>query len=258
MKICKVCKTPKQYSEFKIEKRTKEGYVTTCNDCINRLKREFRKNNPDICKVRDRLRRNLPHVKKYHIEYHKNNVETLHDKARIRYQNNREPYLKRSEEQRKRNPEACKAYSKQWRNDNREYLNQKMVERLHTDPIFKIKHTLRTQLRKYLKDKKDSTSSFSKYLGCNVEFLKGYFESKFRDGMDWKNYGKVWHIDHILPCRSFDFLKEEDKHKCFHYSNLQPLLVKENLSKQDKMPDGTCARHNISKPSKNKTIDDFC
>ena len=69
-------------------------------------------------------------------------------------------------------------------------------------------------------------------IGCSLEELKKHLESQFKPGMSWKNRGRNgWHIDHIKPCASFDLSKSEEQHKCFHYSNLQPLWAKENLRK---------------------------
>ena len=51
--------------------------------------------------------------------------------------------------------------------------------------------------------------------------------------MSWGNYGK-WHVDHIRPCASFNLVNEEEQKKCFHYTNLQPLWAKDNLSKGSK------------------------
>jgi hypothetical protein len=55
-------------------------------------------------------------------------------------------------------------------------------------------------------------------------------EGKFKERMSWENHGD-WHIDHIKPCASFNLLDEEEKKKCFHYTNLQLLWASENLSK---------------------------
>jgi len=52
--------------------------------------------------------------------------------------------------------------------------------------------------------------------------------------MSWGNYGE-WHIDHIKPISSFDLTNEYELKKAFHYSNTQPLLAKENLSKGNKV-----------------------
>jgi len=61
-----------------------------------------------------------------------------------------------------------------------------------------------------------------KLVGCTIEFIKGYLEAQFEPNMSWDNYGE-WHIDHILPCASFDLTLPEEQQKCFHYTNLQPL-----------------------------------
>ena len=74
-----------------------------------------------------------------------------------------------------------------------------------------------------IKNLKKSKSSIE-LLGCNVDFLKEYIESKFTSGMSWDNRGiHGWHIDHILPCASFDLSDPEQQKQCFHYTNLQPL-----------------------------------
>ncbi len=52
--------------------------------------------------------------------------------------------------------------------------------------------------------------------------------------MAWNNHGTFWHIDHIKPCCKFDLSKPEEQAKCFHYSNMQPLLISENMAKGGK------------------------
>lgn len=69
-------------------------------------------------------------------------------------------------------------------------------------------------------------------LGCSIDYFKKYLETKFKPGMTWENHGFYgWHIDHILPCSSFDLSDLEQQKLCFHYTNLQPLWWKENLRK---------------------------
>ena len=77
------------------------------------------------------------------------------------------------------------------------------------------------------------------YVGCSVEDLRTHLENQFekeaeRSGhpISWENQGE-WHIDHIKPCASFDLDLEEERDKCFHYTNLQPMWGPDNISKSD-------------------------
>ena len=87
-------------------------------------------------------------------------------------------------------------------------------------------------MRKFIESSKRGIS----LLGCTIEFLRSHLEFQFTDGMTWENY-PLWHIDHIVPCCSFNLSKEEEQSKCFHYSNLRPLWAEENIakSKEDKL-----------------------
>lgn len=72
-------------------------------------------------------------------------------------------------------------------------------------------------------------------IGCSMEYLREYLESKFQRGMTWENHGSGWHIDHIVPCAAFDFTQPDQILQCFHYTNLQPLWAHENLIKSDRI-----------------------
>ena len=58
-----------------------------------------------------------------------------------------------------------------------------------------------------------------------------WIEFQFSDNMNWNNYGKYWHIDHVIPMASFNFSKEEDVKFCMNWKNLRPLEAKLNISK---------------------------
>jgi len=74
------------------------------------------------------------------------------------------------------------------------------------------------------------------YLGCSIDFFIQYFQNK----MDIANVDKEEkmtfdniHIDHIKPVSMFDLNTKEEFLKCCHYTNLQPLLAKDNLEKSN-------------------------
>ena len=103
-----------------------------------------------------------------------------------------------------------------------------------SDPHTKVAHTLRNRINNALKYKNSKYASTTELLGMTIPKFKNYFEKLFEEGMTWENHGE-WHIDHIVPCASFNLTKEEEQRKCFHYSNLQPLWAKDNLSKGSKI-----------------------
>jgi len=118
---------------------------------------------------------------------------------------------------------------------NKDEIYAKRRERIKTDPIYKMANLLRTRLSLAIKRKKwNRISSFRKYIGCDLETLKSYIESKFKPGMTWENHTlKGWHIDHIVPLSSAKTVKELEK--LCHYKNLQPLWYHENISKRAKI-----------------------
>ena len=140
---------------------------------------------------------------------------------------------------------ACKECTSKKRNEY--YQNNKrqtivqntnyQVARCKVDPLFKLERNLRCRLYHALKNQKaDKSNRTKKLTGCELPFLKGYLEAKFTEGMTWENHGS-WHVDHIRSCCSFDLTQEEEQKKCFHYTNLQPLWARDNLSKEGKFED---------------------
>jgi len=72
-----------------------------------------------------------------------------------------------------------------------------------------------------------------KYLGCDIDTFISHMEKKLTGDMTWDNI----HIDHIKPVSRFNLDDEEEFNKCCHYTNLQPLLAKDNLNKNNKWTD---------------------
>lgn len=107
-------------------------------------------------------------------------------------------------------------------------------ERRKKDATFRLVQNLRRRLGLAFKSAgAEKTQSTFKLTGCTKEELRQHLVSQFREDMTLENHGEVWHIDHIRPCASFDLSDPNQAILCFHYSNLQPLFVDENLRKSD-------------------------
>lgn len=116
------------------------------------------------------------------------------------------------------------------------YLRQYSKNKRQTDVVYKITSLLRGRLRTALQNKSKCAKTLE-LLGCDVEYLRDWLESKFDENMSWDNHGTYWQIDHIKPCASFDLTKESEQRACFHYTNLQPLEKYENMRKGAKYYD---------------------
>lgn len=104
--------------------------------------------------------------------------------------------------------------------------------RRQTDPAFRLMLNLRSRMgMAFGKNKK--CASTRELLGAPVERVLEHLEKQFKPGMSWKKR-HLWHIDHIRPCASFDLREPFQQRQCFHYTNLRPLWVKDNLSRPKK------------------------
>jgi hypothetical protein len=99
----------------------------------------------------------------------------------------------------------------------------------NTNMNYRIKKSLAARLRTVLV-KTDSTMN---YIGCNIQYLREWFEYNFTSEMNWDNYGSYWSIDHIIPVCKFDLTLEDEKFKCWNWSNMMPVTVKYNSSKKE-------------------------
>jgi hypothetical protein len=143
------------------------------------------------------------------------------DTRRKRYANN--PEFRKTERDR---------YKKWMENGGKEYHKNYVKTRRVWDVSYKLSGNMRGRIRAALRGKYKA-SSMVNLVGCSMENLKTYLQSKFIEGMTWENYGK-WHVDHIIPCSSFDMTNEQHQKQCFHYTNLQPLWALDNWSKGNK------------------------
>ena len=138
----------------------------------------------------------------------------------------REYYYKDHEKSKRRLRVAAKANKEK----RQEYANRKYAN----DVNFRLRKLIRSRIFRSIGGKAKPASPI-KALGCTLAELKAYLESKFQMGMAWENWGVYgWHVDHIRPLASFDLTDPVQFGIACHYTNLQPLWAKDNLSKSDK------------------------
>lgn len=161
--------------------------------------------------------------------------EKISKRNKNHYQNNKDQYKKSSHQYYLDHKDEVKCKNKRWYKRNkikaRSYYRERQRRLYRTDPIYRLKSQLKGRLNAAIRCQNGLKSAHTiELLGCNIDVLKPYLESKFQQGMTWENYGK-WHVDHVIPCCKFDLTKSEEQRKCFHYTNLQPLWAIDNLQK---------------------------
>jgi hypothetical protein len=195
-KICRKCNEIKNVCEFYKNSHSKDNLRSNCKVCQNKNTTNWKKNNPE--KYKD--------IQKKFIDG---------------------------------NPGISNIYAKKWINKNKDrikdYNSRYKKEKYNSDLLFKLKTNYRNRLKDVFRDYGYIKNNRSiDYLGCDIEFLKNHLESQFTDGMTWDNKGFYgWHIDHIIPLSSAK--SEEEILKLCHYTNLQPLWSKDNMSKGSKL-----------------------
>jgi len=157
--------------------------------------------------------------KRYNKKYYAENRKRIRERQREYYIENRDTIC-----------EQQKVYYSLFKDK----IIKQHKERLHTNDEARMIQNLRSRLRGFMRGNSKSNSTME-ILGCSREHLKTHLEVQFTDGMTWGNYGKKWHIDHRIPVSAFDVNNPAEVRTCFHFSNLQPMWAKENMSKGGKI-----------------------
>jgi len=217
VKVCKKCLIEKPLNEFYFEKRNKSGVMGSCKVCYNSKQKEWRVDNNEILKEREKKKReiNYGNIRKSNKKYYINNIDKVNERNR---------------EWRKNNPDRSKEFSRKWK-----IKNLDKIKLYNQTPEKKVSHNMRCRIKEYLKinniTKRNKTFDI---IGISPQELMIHLENRFQDNMSWENYGIYgWHIDHIIPLSSAK--TEEEIYKLCHYTNLQPLWAEENLKKSNKI-----------------------
>jgi hypothetical protein len=225
-KICSKCKIEKELCEFNKYYLSKDGHKPSCRECQKIETKIYKSKNKEKIKEQSKeyYINNKEIIIKKHNEYYLKNLEKEKNRSKKYYNNNKTKYL---------------INQQLYRDNNREKVNKNknnyQTNRRKNDCLYKLTENMRGRVKDYLKIKNITKNNKTfEIIGCSPEYLKEYLEQKFTEGMSWDNYGLFgWHIDHITPLSSIN--TEEDLYKLCHYTNLQPLWAKDNMTKGNKI-----------------------
>lgn len=209
-------------------------------EILKKRNKAWRQNNPDIVRKwrRDFYHRHKDRLKIERKDYFESRKLIKAEYDRKYSKRNRKRIASRLNGYRLINRGILKFNLKEWREKYRDRYNARQRERRKSDPQFGVAGNLRGRINTALRFRGLRREiRLTKLIGCSIPELVRYLESKFLPGMTWENR-RLWHIDHIRPCASFDLTDLEQQKICFHFRNLQPLWAKDNLAKSDRyVPD---------------------
>ena len=158
----------------------------------------------------------------YYKQYYAKNKEKALQNSR-KWKEENPDKVKKHWENFKSNSDKYKTASKKWNSENRDRINELLKEKRKQDPKFRLRESILALINHHLQQKSKSTNE---YLGCSYEEYHLYLENKFKNQMNWNNYGTYWEIDHTIPL---------SKGGSFHYTNTSPMTITENRQKSNKL-----------------------
>jgi hypothetical protein len=197
-KQCVKCEIKRCIDKFR--QYPNNSYSTTCKKCLNEMDKLRKKN-----QRQKRLNNCVTICEKCNTE------KKLYNFAKLKKNYKRKICLDCY-------PTFLKEQNAEWCKNER-----------NTNMNYRIKKSLAARLRNVL-NKNDTTMN---YIGCNIQYFREWLEYNFTEEMNWENYGSYWSIDHIIPVCKFDLSDEDEKFKCWNWSNMMPVTVKYNSSKKN-------------------------
>lgn len=230
---CTKCREYKTWGNYGLNSASNTKHMTRCKGCITLYTKS------------------ISNIKKeYDKEYVANNYEKKQEQKKEYYKNNKEKINKKNNNYRLMNIDKINSQKRKYRSENREEINSKKRtqhsknlrnknrnKRRQEDLAYKLTDILRCRIYQALKNKDTvKYKTTMDLLGCTMEVFIAHIERQWEEGMTWENHTlDGWHIDHIIPCNSYDLTDQKQQKECFHYTNLQPLWAEDNLSKSDKL-----------------------
>lgn len=164
-------------------------------------------------------------------------VQCLIDKSREKYAADPVGQVSERKARRLANLEKERGRDREYNLANKVERSEKHValrkRRRATDPVFAMKHRIRSLIRASLLvkgyGKRTKTAAI---LGCTWEEFRIHIERQFLPGMNWGNRTE-WQIDHITPMATAT--SEEMAIALNHFTNLRPIWGADNLQKSDKI-----------------------
>jgi uncharacterized protein YdiU (UPF0061 family) len=227
MKKCSKCNITKSKTCFQKCSKHKDGLRSECRECSIKASKEYYEKNREkiLEQVREKIKTNREEFRRRAHKYYWKNPEIVRKRSVLWAQKHRDKTRERSIRWKKNNSDKVKQHEK------RSYLKKQ------SNPTTRIRHNVATAISRSIQKGQKANRHWCDLVGYTLDELKHHLEGQFTEDMTWRNYGKYWHIDHIIPLSVFNFSRTEDIDfkRCWELSNLRPMLARDNIIKSNKL-----------------------
>ena len=221
MKKCFKCEEYLGLSNFRKNKRSKDGLQGKCKDCAKKYDVVHREANKES-------------IQRSWERHYQNNTDKVKGRAAKWEADNKDHVADRKKSYREKNKDIISIYHSKYRKENLLKLSAYNAiyrkNRIAKDEDFRFLVKVQQALHRIIRRKSDSKD---RELGYSSQDLRKRIESQFKTGMTWDNHGE-WHIDHIKPISLFISQGETRPVIINALRNLQPLWAKDNIAKGSK------------------------
>lgn len=230
-KVCTRCGCNKKLELFR---KCGKYYRGECKECENKLNKERNIKNKEHIKQKRKeyLKNHKEQIDKYRKEHY--DKEAKKEYNRKYREEHKDYYSNWHKKYWKLHNKELKEKTDEWKINNKDKIKkyqQRDYEKRKNDPILRLQRNIRNLLNdSFKKHKYRKNKHTEEILGCKTdEFILHLLETfKTNYGYEWNKKEPI-HIDHIIPLATAN--TEEDVIRLCHYTNLQLLKAKDNLSK---------------------------
>jgi hypothetical protein len=257
-KTCKRCrdknnKNAEYKKQYRLEhpdkiKEQNKQYILEHADKIKEKDKRYYLEHPDKIKEQNKqyYLEHADKMKEQNKQYYLEHADKMKEQNKQYRLEHADKIKEKDKQYRLEHADKIKEKFKQYRLEHADKIKEKdkryIADIKENNPLRYLAILQRTQIWRCMKLTTEGKKGHSiEYLGCSYEDFHKHIETKINNWntdypdntMNFKNI----HIDHIKPISKFNFTDENDVLDCCNYTNLQPLLVADNLSKNNRWTD---------------------
>jgi len=238
-KSCKKCREYRKNNKEKQAEINKKWYENN-KEKVAEYNKKYKEENKEKIKEEAKKYREINKEKQaeYIKEYYENNKEKIKERVKYWCEDNKDKIIEYRKQYREENKEKIAEHMKEYREENKcDHNKERRFCKICNLNMYLV-NLNRGNINRVLKSSsQNKTKSSIDYLGCDTDYFINYFKKKMdlwnennEIKMNWDNI----HLDHIKPVSSFNLDDENEFNNCCNYTNFQPLLIEDNLRKNNK------------------------